>query len=61
MEDSDPSGATFGNICFRIARFLQDIRSFNHALGLLMHKDAKKIQFQLLTKYFMQDRVPNVN
>ena len=35
------SGATFGNICFRITRFLQHIRSFNHALGLLMHEDAK--------------------
>ena len=39
-EDSDLSGATGGNVCFQIRRFLQNIRSSMHALGLLMHKDA---------------------
>jgi hypothetical protein len=40
-EDSDPSGATGGNIFFRIWCFLQNISGSMHTLGFLMHKDAK--------------------
>ena len=50
---TDPPGATYGNISFRIGYFLQDIRSVNNALGLLMHKDAKSTISTLSYYYFM--------